>query len=183
MRSAPDGSFYQCFSELRVVLQILPTSSRADSSLNSSTNDESDLVRRLRDQITRLNKDIVTLHAMAALVKRKKNEIATAIEQHALDRLHIATESLSCKCPSIFRFLLKLEHPLTDFCFSTVVASDSREENTRIHEKIEAMTNVAHPKHELWSHQPKAVVVAKFEHRAEKVHYYFEKYHAHLSMV
>jgi hypothetical protein len=86
---------------------------------------------------------------MAALVKRKKNEIATAIEQHALDRLHIAIESLSCKCMSTFRFVLKLEYPLTDFCFSTVVASDSTEENKRIHEKIEAMTNVVHPKHEL----------------------------------
>jgi hypothetical protein len=33
---------------------------------------------------------------MAALVK-KKSEIATAIEQHDLDRLRVATESLSCK--------------------------------------------------------------------------------------
>jgi hypothetical protein len=67
----------------------------------------------------------------------------------------------------------------------TVVASDESEENKRIHEKIEAMSDVAHPKHELWSHpnRPKAVAVAKFEHRAEKVHYYFDKFHAHLSMV
>jgi hypothetical protein len=33
---------------------------------------------------------------MAALVKRK-SEIATAVEHHALDRLCVATESLSCK--------------------------------------------------------------------------------------
>jgi hypothetical protein len=33
---------------------------------------------------------------MAALVK-KKSEIADAIEQHALDRLRVATESLSSK--------------------------------------------------------------------------------------
>jgi hypothetical protein len=46
--------------------------------------------------VSRLSKDITSLHAMAALVK-KKSEIATAIEQHALDRLHIATESLSYK--------------------------------------------------------------------------------------
>jgi hypothetical protein len=140
------------------VLQIPPTSSRADSSLNSSTNDESDLVRRLRDQITQLKKDIVTHHAMAALIKRK-SEIATAIEQHALDRLHIGTKSLSCKSPSIFRILLKLEHSLTD-----LVVASAAEENKKIHEKIEAMINVAHPKHELWSNRPKAVVVAKFEH-------------------
>nr|XP_051206774.1 actin cytoskeleton-regulatory complex protein PAN1-like [Lolium perenne] len=80
---------------------------------------------------------------MAALVKRK-SEIATAIEQHALDRLRAATESLS------------------------FVAFDESEENRRIHEKIEAMTDVSHPKHELWSNRPKAVAVAKFEHRVEK---------------
>jgi uncharacterized protein YlxW (UPF0749 family) len=79
------------------VLQIPSSSSYAEPFSNSSASDESDLVRRLRDQVSRLNKDITTLHAMAALVKRK-SEIATAIEQHALDRLHIATESLSCKC-------------------------------------------------------------------------------------
>jgi hypothetical protein len=82
------------------VLQIPSSSSRADPFLNPSPSDESDLVRRLRDQISRLNKDITTLHAMAALVKRK-SEIATAIEQHALDRLRVATESLSCKCLSV----------------------------------------------------------------------------------
>jgi hypothetical protein len=66
---------------------------------------------------------------------------------------------------------------------STVVAFDESEENKRIHEKIAAMTDVSHPKHELWSNRSKAVAMAKFEHRAEKVHYYFDKYHAHLSMV
>ena len=105
------------------MLQIPSSSSHADPSLNSSASDESDLVHRLRDQISRLNRDITTLHAMAALVKRK-SEIATAIEQHALDHLRVASESLSCKCPSICRFLSKLEYSLTDFCFSTVVASD-----------------------------------------------------------
>jgi hypothetical protein len=78
------------------VLQIPSTSSHAEISLDPSTGDESDLFHRLRDQISRLNKDISNLHAMAALVKRK-SEIATAIEQHALDRLRVATKSLSCK--------------------------------------------------------------------------------------
>jgi hypothetical protein len=45
------------------------------------------------------------------------------------------------------------------------------------------MTNVAHPKHKLWSNRSKAVAMAKFEHRTEKVYYYFDKYNAHLSMV
>jgi hypothetical protein len=46
--------------------------------------------------VSSLDKDITSLHAMAALVK-KKGEIATAIEQYTLDGLHIATESLGCK--------------------------------------------------------------------------------------
>jgi hypothetical protein len=70
---------------------------RVDPFVNPSASDESGLIRGLRDKISRLNKDIASLHAMAALVKRK-SEIATAIEQHALDRLRVATESLSCKC-------------------------------------------------------------------------------------
>jgi hypothetical protein len=79
------------------MLQIHSSSSRAELLSNSSTSDESGLVRSLRDQISRLNKDITSLHAMAALLK-KKSEIATAVEQHALDRLRVATESLGCKC-------------------------------------------------------------------------------------
>jgi BioD-like phosphotransacetylase family protein len=78
------------------LLQIPSTSFRAESSLNSSSVDESELVRRLRDQISRLKKDIIGLHDMATLVK-KKNKIVAAIEQHALDRFRVATESLSCK--------------------------------------------------------------------------------------
>jgi hypothetical protein len=57
------------------------------------------------------------------------------------------------------------------------------EENKRIHEEVEAMTDVAHPKHDLWLHRPKAVVMAKFKYRVEKVHHYFDKFHAHLTMV
>ena len=103
---APDGSFfafYRHLLKLRIVLQIPSTSSRVETSLNPSAGDESDLVRRLRDQISWLNKDISNLHVMAALVKRK-SEIATAIEQHALDRLRVATESLSCKQSTTFVF-------------------------------------------------------------------------------
>ncbi|KAK1653509.1 hypothetical protein QYE76_071314 [Lolium multiflorum] len=59
-----------------------------------------------------------------------------------------------------------------------VVSSDKSEENKKIHEKVEAMTDVAHPKHDLWLHRPKAVIMVKFEHRVEKVHYYFDKFHA-----
>jgi hypothetical protein len=97
MLSAPDGSFYvNAWSELGTVLQIPSSSSRAELFPNPSSNDESGLVRRLRDQVSCLNKDITSLRAMASLVK-KKGEIATAVEQYALDGLHVATESLGCK--------------------------------------------------------------------------------------
>src|SRR5215217_4114920 len=82
-----------------------------------------------------------------------------------------------------YAFRHSLNVPLTGSCSFPVVASDAAEENKRIHEEVEAMTDVAHPKHDLWLHRPKAVIVVKFEHRAEKVHYYFDKFHAHLTMV
>ncbi|KAK1692511.1 hypothetical protein QYE76_009208 [Lolium multiflorum] len=139
-------------------VEIPPSSSRAGLFPNPSSNEESSLVRRLRDQVSSLDKDITSLRAMAALVK-KKGEMATAIEQYALDGLHIATESLG------------------------FVASDAAEENKKIHEEVEAMTDVAHPNHGLWLHRPKAVVMAKFKYRVGKAHYYFDKFHAHLTMV
>ncbi|KAK1683153.1 hypothetical protein QYE76_044001 [Lolium multiflorum] len=139
-------------------VEIPPSSSRAGLFPNPSSNDESSLVRRLRDQVSSLDRDITSLRAMAALVK-KKGEMATAIEQYALDGLHIATESLG------------------------FVASDAAEENKKIHEEVEAMTDVAHPNHGLWLHRPKAVVMAKFKYRVGKAHYYFDKFHAHLTMV
>ncbi|KAK1696686.1 hypothetical protein QYE76_013383 [Lolium multiflorum] len=139
-------------------VEIPPSSSRAGLFPNPSSNDESSLVRHLRDQVSSLDKDITSLRAMAALVK-KKGEMAIAIEQYALDGLHIATESLG------------------------FVASDAAEENKKIHEEVEAMTDVAHPNHGLWLHRPKAVVMAKFKYRVGKAHYYFDKFHAHLTMV
>ncbi|KAK1606307.1 hypothetical protein QYE76_029980 [Lolium multiflorum] len=139
-------------------VEIPPSSSRVGLFPNPSSNDESGLVRRLRDQVSSLDRDITSLCAMAALVK-KKGEMATAIEQYALDGLHIATESLG------------------------FVASDAAEENKKIHEEVEAMTDIAHPNHGLWLHRLKAVVMAKFKYRVGKEHYYFDKFHAHLTML
>jgi hypothetical protein len=63
------------------------------------------------------------------------------------------------------------------------VASDAAEEDRKIHEEVEAMTDVAHPTHGLWQHRPKAVIMAKFKYRVMKAHYYFDKYYALLTMV
>ncbi|KAK1612138.1 hypothetical protein QYE76_035811 [Lolium multiflorum] len=62
-------------------------------------------------------------------------------------------------------------------------ASDAAEENKKIHEEVEAMTDVAHPTQGLWLHRPKAIIMAKFKYRVMKAHYYFDKYYAHLTMV
>jgi hypothetical protein len=75
------------------------------------------------------------------------------------------------------------DHWLTCSLSSKVVVSDESEENKRIHDKIAVMTGTFHPKCELWSSRPKVVIVAKLEYRAEKVHYYFDKYYAHLTLV
>jgi hypothetical protein len=43
-----------------------------------------------------MEKDLVGIHAMAAVVK-KKGELAAEVKQYALDELQKATESLNCK--------------------------------------------------------------------------------------
>jgi hypothetical protein len=85
------------------LLHIPSNYSQDESSLNSTAVNESELVHRLRNRISQLNKDMVGLHAMAALVK-KKIELATTVEQHALDRLRVAIEILSCKQSTPFCF-------------------------------------------------------------------------------
>jgi hypothetical protein len=82
------------YAYLNNLLQIPSTFSRVECS--SSAVDETELVRQLRNQISQLNKDMIGLHAMVAVVKMK-SKLATVVEQHAMDRLRVATESLSCK--------------------------------------------------------------------------------------
>ena len=78
------------------LLQVTSTAARAESSLSSATGNESELVRQLRNRISQMEKDLVGIHAMVAVVK-KKGELAAEVEQYALDRLQTATKSLSCK--------------------------------------------------------------------------------------
>jgi hypothetical protein len=59
------------------------TASRAKSSMSSSTGNESELVHRLRNRISQME-DLVGIHAMAAVIK-KKGELAAEFEQYALD--------------------------------------------------------------------------------------------------
>ncbi|KAM0924759.1 hypothetical protein ACQ4PT_004690 [Festuca glaucescens] len=139
-------------------IEVTSTAARAENSLSSATGNESELVCQLRNRIFQIEKDLVGILAMAAVVK-KKGELAAEVEQYALDRLQTATESLN------------------------FVAFNALEENKRVHDTIEAMTDLSQPKSSIWAYRSKAATVAKFEYRVEKVHYYFDKCHAHLTMV
>ncbi|KAK1680764.1 hypothetical protein QYE76_041612 [Lolium multiflorum] len=99
-------------------------------------------------------------------------------------------EVLKCRSRlfgAVLTFQLLMGHgmgsDLEELSKTLPVASDAAEENKKIHEEVEAMTDVAHPNHGLWLHRPKAVVMAKFKYRVGKAHYYFDKFHAHLTMV
>jgi hypothetical protein len=45
------------------------------------------------------------------------------------------------------------------------------------------MKNLSQPKSSIWANRSTAATVARFEYRVEKVHYYFDKFDAHLTMV
>ena len=57
---------------------------------------DSKVVCQLRSKISQMEKDLVGVHVMAAVVK-KKGELAAEVEQYALDELQKTTESLNCK--------------------------------------------------------------------------------------
>ncbi len=47
------------------LLQMTSNVSRAENSLSSTTGNESELVRQLRNRISQMEKDLVGIHAMA----------------------------------------------------------------------------------------------------------------------
>ena len=77
-------------------LQMAPVPSSAAGPSNQPSGDESGLVRQLRSRISEMEKDLTTLHAGVAVVK-KKGELAMALETCARDELVKATKSLQCK--------------------------------------------------------------------------------------
>ena len=77
-------------------LQMVPVPWSAAGPSNQSSDDESGLVRQLRSKMSEMEKDLTTLHAGVAVVK-KKGELAMALESCARDELVKATASLQCK--------------------------------------------------------------------------------------
>ena len=72
----------------------IPSSAAGPSDQSSS--DEFGIIRQLRSKIAGMEKDLTTLHAGAAVVK-KKGELAIAMEKCARDELVKATKSLQCE--------------------------------------------------------------------------------------
>ena len=75
---------------------MAPVSSHAAGSSSQPVGDESVLVQQLRSRISRMEKDLMTIHAGVAIAK-KKGELATKVEQYAQEELLKATESLHCE--------------------------------------------------------------------------------------
>ena len=75
---------------------MAPVPSSAAGPSDKSSSDESGIIRQLRSKIAGMERDLMTLHAGAAVVK-KKGELAIAMENYARDELVKATRSLQCK--------------------------------------------------------------------------------------
>ncbi|KAK1613930.1 hypothetical protein QYE76_019447 [Lolium multiflorum] len=122
-------------------------------------------IRSSADQVLEANRLATDAKNENVLLKEEVKKLKQRLKDE-LDAKHAAAAVIDKKC-----------------CRPNLVASDAAEENKKIHEEVEAMTDVGHPNHGLWLHRPKAVVMAKFKYRVGKAHYYFDKFHAHLTMV
>ncbi|KAK1570147.1 hypothetical protein QYE76_027236 [Lolium multiflorum] len=111
---------------------------------------ESDRLQRMRDRIAQMEKDMRNTYALAAIIN-KKNEIAADAERYALTELHKATESLN------------------------FIALNKAEESKRIHERVNALTQLSSADEVFWREQSKASTVAKFQDRVQQVHRFFDK--------
>jgi hypothetical protein len=56
---------------------------------------------------------------------------------------------------------------------STVIALNLSEENNRVHERVDALINLARFDEVFWKNQTKATTVAKFQDRVHQVHQFF----------
>lgn len=69
---------------------------------SSAAGSETGLLQRMRTQISQMEKDLLGIHAMAAVIK-KKGKLAVEAERFILGELQKATESLNCEYSTIFR--------------------------------------------------------------------------------
>ncbi|KAK1600867.1 hypothetical protein QYE76_017954 [Lolium multiflorum] len=118
--------------------------------------DEDELL--FESKISRMEKDLLGVHAMAAVIK-KKGELAIEAKKYALNELQKATESLN------------------------FIALNLSEENKRVHERVEVLTDLSQPHDVFWINKSKVAVVAKVQDRVQQVHRFFDKCRAGLTMI
>ena len=75
---------------------MTPVTSSAVGPSDQSSSDESRIIRQLQSKIVVMEKDLTTLHAGAAVVK-KKGELTIAMEKCAQDELVKVMKSLQCE--------------------------------------------------------------------------------------
>ncbi|KAK1693731.1 hypothetical protein QYE76_010428 [Lolium multiflorum] len=119
---------------------------------------EADRLQRMKDRIAQMEKGMRSTYALAAII-RKKNELAADAERYALAELHRATESLN------------------------FIALNPAEENKRIHERVNALTQLSSADEVFWKEHSKASVVAKFQDRVQQVHRFFNKCYKGLRVI
>ncbi|KAM0856774.1 hypothetical protein ACQ4PT_048851 [Festuca glaucescens] len=95
----------------------------------SATGSETGLLQQMRTRISRMEKDLLGIHAMAAVIK-KKGEMAVEAERYTLNELQKAIESLNC-----LRMIWKAMFPL-DPVLPTLLALMS---NFRNAERVRAL--------------------------------------------
>ncbi|KAK1604950.1 hypothetical protein QYE76_028623 [Lolium multiflorum] len=111
------GQLIDAFAvDTKEVIEVFPVPAFVDDS--SGALSEDDRIQRMRDRIAQLEKDLRNTYALAAIIK-KKGEIAADVERYALTELHKATESLN------------------------FIALNRAEENKRIHERVNALTQLS----------------------------------------
>ncbi|KAK1613447.1 hypothetical protein QYE76_037120 [Lolium multiflorum] len=143
------GQLIDAFAvDTKEVIEVFPVPSFVDDS--SGVLPEGDRIQRMKDRITQMEKDLRSTYALAAIVN-KKSEIAADVERYALTELHKATESLN------------------------FIALNRAEENKRIHERVNALTQLSSAEEIFWREHSKASAVAQFQDRVQQVHHFFDK--------
>ncbi|KAK1629856.1 hypothetical protein QYE76_004171 [Lolium multiflorum] len=138
------------------VIEVFPVPAFVDDS--SGALSEGDQIQRMKDRIAQMEKDLRNTYALAAIIK-KKSEIAADVERYALTELHKATESLN------------------------FIALNRAEENKRIHERVNALTQLSSADEIFWREHSKASAVAQFQDRVQQVHHFFDKCYKGLRVI
>ncbi|KAK1609670.1 hypothetical protein QYE76_033343 [Lolium multiflorum] len=143
------GQLIDAFAvDTKEVIEVFPVPSFVDDS--SGALPEGDRIQRMKDRIAQMEKDLRSTYALAAIV-RKKGEIAADVERYALTELHKATESLN------------------------FIALNRAEENKRIHERVNALTQLSSAEEIFWKEQ--------FQDRVQPVHHFFDKCYKALRVI